>query len=503
MNFSRDGLRLNSFLPEDLDPWGNLHIPSHVKEIAGFVFKGCTSLISISQSMNAPFPNDIDGIRQFAYEKDPAARKLIRVILHSEVTIIDSEAFQGCSNLRSIALVENMFLGCYAFKDCSKLEWLYIPERVHVGMYAFSHCENLKRVILSSAVQIDAYAFFECEQLERVLLVAKTPIEVVNLDSQIRSDDSLDFIEDTILVNNSRKTIGEGAFDKCVNLTEVLVPATTSAIEKWAFRSVSKACLIVLSTNTNLNPEAFGNAHQLLIVCPETEYDYVCAQLRIPAVICSSILAVRDKVLEELYLLFDTAEFIQKEKAVLKIPLPKGKVNQEMEAAFDLRIKKVLCSLTCIQELEDYVEKNSTPNRNITPLPFFLNFLSSPESKAEQEHQKRITAVKELIGLMSIGEEVIPLLQQKGRLFDGRVAEILNRHLQLELFNRSRDIPRPNSGALGLSAAMAVAAFYCKICKDKSSSLANYIGNTVFVAVFNGASCIQAEYSSFEMGLYL
>jgi hypothetical protein len=139
MKFNEDGTRLESFELEDLDPRGYLYVPEQVTRI-GCAFKGCRSLIAVSQSLQAPYP---------PFNKNEVTEpQLTRVILHSSVSHIQRGAFEDCAHLESISLAKGMTIDDEAFKGCVNLEQVFFFPGVIVRVGAFSNCTRLKNVFV-------------------------------------------------------------------------------------------------------------------------------------------------------------------------------------------------------------------------------------------------------------------------------------------------------------------------------------------------------------------
>ena len=113
-----------------------------------------------------------------------------------EITIIDDEAFIGCTDLTSIdlnyAIIRN--IGSSAFKGCSSLRSIRIPEEItSIGESAFEGCSGL------TSIDISCYHYNRNENL----------------------------------------SIGESAFEGCSGLTSVKIPERVTSIGNYAFEGCS------------------------------------------------------------------------------------------------------------------------------------------------------------------------------------------------------------------------------------------------------------------------
>lgn len=96
----------------------------------------------------------------------------------NNLTKINHNTFNLCSNLASIQLPENITLiELNAFKDCSSLVEITLPDAVKtIEKQAFSFCTGLKKVTLGTQLEsIGNNAFNECEALETVICPDETP----------------------------------------------------------------------------------------------------------------------------------------------------------------------------------------------------------------------------------------------------------------------------------------------------------------------------------------
>ena len=97
-------------------------------------------------------PAQIDGKpvteigRQAFYQYD----KLVSVTIPSTVTTIENEAFNYCTNLKTVRLTSGLQkIGSNAFKNCISLSEITLPDTLTtIGDSAFSCCYDLKQVRL-------------------------------------------------------------------------------------------------------------------------------------------------------------------------------------------------------------------------------------------------------------------------------------------------------------------------------------------------------------------
>ena len=88
-----------------------------------------------------------------------------------EITSIGTDAFLGCTSLKSINISNSVTsIGNAAFSDCTSLTSINIPNSVtSIGNYAFSNCDSLTSInIPNSVTSIGKFAFVSCSSLTSI-----------------------------------------------------------------------------------------------------------------------------------------------------------------------------------------------------------------------------------------------------------------------------------------------------------------------------------------------
>ena len=171
---------------------GKLMIPSKynglpVKNISSYAFQGCTNLTSVA------IP---DSVRNIGYSAFSGCTSLTSITIPDSVRNIGYSAFSGCTSLTSVTIPDGVTsIDDRAFMDCTSLTSITIPNSVRsINQYAFSGCTSLTSVTISDGViRIDDRAFMDCTSLT------------------------------SVTIPNSVTSIGEDAFDGCSKLKDVYI----------------------------------------------------------------------------------------------------------------------------------------------------------------------------------------------------------------------------------------------------------------------------------------
>lgn len=148
----------NSVIPSTVKKIGNyafrgckiksIIIPYYVTEIGNHSFYNCNALESVTFSSDY----NLTTIGNYSFY---GCKTLKKIQLPSCLTSLGDDAFSNCTNLVDISFGSSSRLtniGAYAFNYCSSLPVFSIPASVAtIGNYAFSGCSGLKHVIVNSS----------------------------------------------------------------------------------------------------------------------------------------------------------------------------------------------------------------------------------------------------------------------------------------------------------------------------------------------------------------
>ena len=199
---------------------------------------------------------------------------VVRVRVHSSVTIIPENAFRGCNKLVEVELCDGLFeIEQYAF-ECTALKSLSIPSTVTIiHSYAFSECEKLVELELyDGLLEIGEYAFYTCSALKR-LTIPNTVRSVGDLAFchsydllDIHLPDSIESIGVYAFSHNICTTcrippnftrISSHFFGSCKNMFSLELSEDVSNIEGHDLLESQSLRNIAFSTNAEVHPNIF------------------------------------------------------------------------------------------------------------------------------------------------------------------------------------------------------------------------------------------------------
>ena len=203
------------------------------------LFTGCVSLQNIDISNENEDLCSNDGV---VFSKDktkilkyPAGRKEISYTIPSNITSIESNAFENNSILKKIIIPNSVEqIGSGAFSNCTSLEKIVIPNSVsEIRENAFCGCKSLQEVIIPSSVyEINSCLFSSCSSLK----VIDIPNSISRIGSSAFSNcTSLE----KIVIPNSVSQVGDNIFLGCKSLKEVIIPSSVGVINSCLFFNCS------------------------------------------------------------------------------------------------------------------------------------------------------------------------------------------------------------------------------------------------------------------------
>ena len=181
------------------------------------------------------------------------------VTLPGSVAQIGSRAFYGCSRLQDLTLSEGLtVIGSYAFNSCTALESISVPDSMtEIGESAFGYCTHLTAFAVPAAVtSIGTNAFYSCDSLTAITVDEQNGYYTSDGHGCLYNKSMTVLIRypsaapaAAFAVPEGVETVDTQAFQKCVNLKEVSLPASVTEIALPAFEQCSLTAITVDNEN--------------------------------------------------------------------------------------------------------------------------------------------------------------------------------------------------------------------------------------------------------------
>ncbi len=209
--------------------------------------------------------------------------------LSADITSIGNAAFAGFNNLNEVVIPERVTrLGNNAFNECRNLVSVSLPDSLlEIGVQAFIYCNSLSEIVIPNGVtSIGDAAFFECSSLSRIFI----PLSVTemgdwifsfcgNLTEILVSEDNPNYssyegalynkdqtvllqfpggIGGKVVVPDGVSVIGYESFYGCSRIESLVIPASVTTLEQWAFEECSVSELIFLGHAPSFGEDVFN-----------------------------------------------------------------------------------------------------------------------------------------------------------------------------------------------------------------------------------------------------
>lgn len=246
--------------------------------IAGVLYdKNATTLIKYpGGKTNIAFevPSSVTLIKENGFA---SADKLQSVKITGNVNDIGSSAFQGCSALKNVEILDGVSksIDYYAFNNCSSLESINIPQSVtSISYEAFNYCNSLKAITVDSlnpSYKSSNEVLYSKDGTKIVQYPAGKDDDNYVIDDNVKTIGQGAFFGanrlKSITIPNGVTSLDQYAFYKCDGLTNVKLPNTVTTINLGAFQYCSGLTNVIIPDSvTNIGQSAFANCMGLSTV---------------------------------------------------------------------------------------------------------------------------------------------------------------------------------------------------------------------------------------------
>jgi len=238
-------------------------IPSNITRIEANAFQGCSNLTNIT------LPSSIQGIGRSAFED---CTSLTSINLTDSIVIIDEYAFNYCSSLINITIPTSvLIMGQNVFSNCGDLViYTNLVRRpdTWVSIWCYHHpvmwggiTEGLSFALLPNNTYEVSRGTVTDADIEIPAVYNNRPVTAIAEYGfgNLRTVES-------ITIPNNVITIGGNAFSGSYNLKSVTLPNSVTSIEYWAFASCQSLSSITIPNSvTTIGNFAFFYCNSLII----------------------------------------------------------------------------------------------------------------------------------------------------------------------------------------------------------------------------------------------
>ncbi|MBR5337052.1 MAG: leucine-rich repeat protein [Lachnospiraceae bacterium] len=153
-----------------------------------------------------------------------AVNSINSVIIPDSVTIIGSQAFNGCTGLTNVTIRGNSLktIGASAFYNCTNLSSITLPEGLEtIGNYAFLGCKSLNSVIIPDRVTtFGSNVFRGCAGTETGLTTIVVGKNVPELNGTFIGCSNLE----SVTIKRAETSFSGYTFYGCSGLSSIIIP---------------------------------------------------------------------------------------------------------------------------------------------------------------------------------------------------------------------------------------------------------------------------------------
>ncbi len=204
---------------------------------------------------------------------------LVTVELPEGLVSIQKSAFSGCDALTTIKLPGTLStIGASAFSNCENLSEIVLPESLKfVGEYAFDEYNNdtVTRLHIPAAVNTIGEGAFSGRNLTNItvdpkntsyytdaqgVLYSRFPKAVVKAPAKM---------EGTYTIASGTTKVLKYAFENVSSLKEIIIPASVTTLESYAFEKTSVEKILIPDTVTTIESSVFYYGAVTEVILPQ------------------------------------------------------------------------------------------------------------------------------------------------------------------------------------------------------------------------------------------
>lgn len=258
-------------------------------EIGNYAFYGCKSLTSVYAYTNANDANDALSAEGLMYVSNVGVKAFMGTSIRCSkigtdalsLGTISTQAFYGCTGITELTIDNVSKIDEQAFENCSNLARLTLGDRVYtIGNYAFKGCANLQAIHIGK--NVPKYTCWNTifpaslGALETITVSADNANYLSTATNCLV--DKKDFIlylgTNSSVIPNTVKIIDVDAFNGCSGLSTINIPASVTEIRDNAFLNCTGLASVWCESETpaSIQTTSFANiSSNAVLYVPTTE----------------------------------------------------------------------------------------------------------------------------------------------------------------------------------------------------------------------------------------
>ena len=201
-------------------------------------------------------PADVTRIASAVFENKSAITTIV-FEEGSKLTTVDSDAFNGCINLKTVEnLPAGVTLKSSAFEGCTSLSQIDLSRVSSIGSRSFEGCTSLADIELSTGVNVGSSAFEGCTEITSVHVPAKATFDLY----AFRGCTGL-----TTITMDAGAVIGPSMFYGCTGLKSLEIEDDVT-VGASSFYGCTGLTTITIGDNVYLNDGAFGGCSNVTAI---------------------------------------------------------------------------------------------------------------------------------------------------------------------------------------------------------------------------------------------